>query len=132
LLTAQLPDVALEEILSGATPQDVAIKNQLVDLRNAGSIIDRGATEADVVTVARVVRGPTGAVVGAVEVLIPQYRAKIEDVMPLIDEAVAALSNQLGSPRSGLAAEVTKEVIGSEELAMGVLSPGIQAIGLQK
>ena len=51
LLTAQLPDTALNEILATNTPQDVAIKNQLNELRSSGLIIDRGAIEVDVVAI---------------------------------------------------------------------------------
>ena len=132
LLTAQLPDAALEEILAGNTPQDVAIKNQLNELRSNGLIIDRGAIEADVVTISKVVRGNTGGVIGAIEVLVPQYRAKVEDIMSMIDEAVQGLCTQLGSPKVGLAAEVQKEITGSEDLAMGVVTAGANEISATK
>jgi DNA-binding IclR family transcriptional regulator len=113
LLTAQLPDAVLAELLATNTPQDAAIKNQLSELRSSGQLIDRGATEADVISICRLVRGSRGDVVGAVEVLIPQYRAKIEGVMPSIDEAVSALSAAMGAGRNnngGLASSMEKEV----------------------
>ena len=96
LLLAQLPDATLAEILSGNTPQDAAIRNQLVELRTSGQILDRAATEAEVVAVARVIRGVNNDVIGALEVLIPQYRAKLENVTPAIEEAANAISTAMG------------------------------------
>ncbi len=120
LLTAQLPDSILSEILATNTPQDAAIKNQLTELRNSGQIIDRGATEADVVTISRVVRGLNNEVVGAIEVIIPQYRAKIEALLAQIDEAAASLSNALGSMSvgslgGGISAAIEKTVTSTPE-----------------
>ncbi|RMG43098.1 MAG: IclR family transcriptional regulator [Candidatus Dadabacteria bacterium] len=113
LLTAQLPDAVLSELLAGNTPQDAAIKSQLNELRNSGQIVDRAALEADVVTIARVIRGNNNNVIGAIEVMIPQYRAKIDSVMPYISEAAAKLSEALGASAStGLAGAVEKEVSG--------------------
>jgi DNA-binding IclR family transcriptional regulator len=97
LLTAQLSDMALNDILAGNTVQDVAIRNQLVELRSTGQIIDRGAIEADVVF-------------GAIEVLVPQYRAKIDAIMPKIEEAATALSTALGATRSA-APTIEKEIV---------------------
>ena len=110
LLTAQLPDAVLSEILSGNTPQDAAVKNQLNELRTSGQIVDRGAIEADVVSIARVVMGNKNEVVGAIEVLVPQYRAKVENLMPAIETATEKLSTSLGASREGLAASLEKEV----------------------
>lgn len=111
LLTAQMSDASLAEILGGDTPQDVAIKSQLTELRSSGQIIDRGAIEADVVSMCRVVRGMNGEVVGAIELLVPQYRAtKIEATAAMLEEAASNLSNALGSYRVALATSVEKEV----------------------
>ncbi|MBN8549471.1 MAG: IclR family transcriptional regulator [Deltaproteobacteria bacterium] len=110
LLTAQLSDAVLAELLASNTPQDAAIRNQLNELRNGGQIIDRGAIEPDVVSISKVIRGAKNEVVGAIEVLIPQYRAKVEALMPQIDEAVTALSNALGATRGTLSSSVEKEV----------------------
>ncbi len=117
LLTAQLSDAVLAEILATNTPQDAAIKNQLHELRNTGQIIDRGAIEADVVSMARIVRGAKNEVVGAIEILAPQYRAKVENLTPILEEAATALSNALGAAaRTGLAASMEKEITkGAEE-----------------
>jgi DNA-binding IclR family transcriptional regulator len=111
LLTAQLADTTLNEILAGNTVQDVAIRNQLAELRTAGQIIDRGAIEADVVSISKIIRGNNNEVVGAIEVLVPQYRAKIDAIMPKIDEAAAALSMALGASKTGLATSLEKEVV---------------------
>jgi IclR family KDG regulon transcriptional repressor len=110
LLTAQLPDNVLSEILASNTPQDAAIKNQLNELRSSGMIIDRGATEADVVSISKVIKGTKDEVVGAVELLIPQYRAKIEATMSQVEEAAQDLSTALGASKESLAASVEKEV----------------------
>lgn len=125
LLTAQQPDSMLEEVLAGNTPQDVAIRNQLNELRTNGQIVDRGAIEADVVSVVKIVRGNKGDVIGALEVLVPQYRAKIEEIAPMIDEAVKELSTAMGSPKTGLAAAVQKEVTGASDV-IGVVTPSGQ------
>ncbi len=109
LLTAQLPDAQLQELLAGNTPQDAAIKSQLAELRNSGSIIDRGAIEADVVSISKIVRGANNEVVGAIEVLTPHYRAKIENLIPMIEEAAKQLSASLGSAnKAGLVASIEK------------------------
>ncbi len=110
LLTAQLSDMALNDILAGNTVQDVAIRNQLVELRSTGQIIDRGAIEADVVSICKIVRGNNNEVVGAIEVLVPQYRAKIDAIMPKIEEAATALSTALGATRS-TAPTIEKEIV---------------------
>lgn len=111
LLTAQLPDEQLNEILSENTPQDAAIRNQLGELRNSGIIIDRGAIEADVVSIARTVRGSSGQIMAAVEVLVPQYRAKVESIMNPIAETAEELSISIGQPKETLAKTIEKEVI---------------------
>lgn len=118
LLTAQLSDAVLGELLAANTPQDAAIKSQLNELRNSGQIIDRGAVEADVVSISKVIRGLKGEVVGAIEVLIPQYRAKVEDLMPAIDEAAQALSTSLGSMKSGLSAQMEREVVAPSHMSL--------------
>jgi DNA-binding IclR family transcriptional regulator len=111
LLTAQLPDAILAELLATNTPQDAAIKNQLAEFRNSGQTIDRAATEPDVVSISLIVRGHTGDVVGALEVLIPQYRADIDAIVPAIKEAAENLSSALGgSERPGLSASIEREV----------------------
>lgn len=110
LLTAQLPDATLAEVLSANTAQDAAIKTQLVELRSTGQIIDRGAIEADVVAISRIIRGNNNEVVGAVEVLVPQYRAKLDIVLPKLEEAATQLSTALGAVRGGLSLALEKEV----------------------
>jgi DNA-binding IclR family transcriptional regulator len=113
LLTAQLNDAVLAEILSGNTPQDVSIRNQLSELRSTGQITDRGGVEADVVALARVVRGHNNEVVGAIELLAPQYRGKVEVLSPMVEEAAQALSHALGANQQGarsLSATVEREV----------------------
>jgi IclR family KDG regulon transcriptional repressor len=109
LLTAHLSDAALTELLAANTAQDAAIKTQLAELRSTGQIVDRGAIEADVVSICRVVRGNNNEVLGAIEILVPQYRAKTDAIMPKLDEAAAMLSMALGASRASLAVE--REVV---------------------
>jgi len=132
LLTAHLSDAALAEILASNTVQDVAIKTQLAELRASGQIVDRGAIEADVVSISRVVRGNNNEVVGAIEVLAPQYRAKIDALIPKIEEAATQLSTALGAMKTSGVATIEKEVIpsqpapGQPQIPAGTMStPGI-------
>jgi DNA-binding IclR family transcriptional regulator len=111
LLTAQLPDATLNEILAGNTVQDVAIRTQLAELRSTGQIVDRGAIEADVVSICRIVRGNNNEAVGAIEVLVPQYRAKLDLITPKLEEAASALSTALGATKAGLTTSLEKEVV---------------------
>lgn len=110
LLTGQLSDVVLAEILTGNTPQDAAIRNQLPDLRSSGQIVDRGAIEADVVSLAKIVRGNAGEVVGAIEILAPQYRAKVESLSASIDQTSTELATTLGFSKTPLAAGMEREI----------------------
>lgn len=119
LLTAQLPDSMLEEVLMGNTPQDAAIRNQLHELRTSGQSIDRGAIEADVVSIAKLVRGSKNEPIAAIEVLIPQYRAKVDECLSKIDEAAGALSTAMGAAaKAGLRAAIEKEYT-AESTAIG-------------
>lgn len=115
LLTAQLSDAVLAEVLAGNTPQDAAIKNQLNELRTSGQIVDKGATEADVISISKIVRGSRGEVLGAVELMAPQHRAKIDMLVQQLDEAVQTLSAAMGSQgnakKSGLMGSMEKEVV---------------------
>lgn len=121
LLTAQLSDTLLAEILATNTPQDAAIRNALQELRTSGQITDRGAIEGDVVALARVVRGTTNEIVGAIEVLAPQYRAKPEAISPRLEEAATSLSAVLGSSKShgpsDLPRGIEKEILPSQSAA---------------
>lgn len=131
LLTAQLSDTVLADVLSANTVQDAAIKAQLSELRSSGQIIDRGAIEADVVSVCRVVRGNNNEVVGAIEVLIPQYRAKLDTLAAKIEEAANALSTALGATKLGLATAVEKEVVApAAGIAAAPVQPQAQAQAL--
>jgi IclR family KDG regulon transcriptional repressor len=114
LLTAHLSDAVLNEVLAANTPQDAAIRNQLNELRSTGHIIDRGVIEPDVIAISKVFRGSNSNVIGAIEVLVPQYRAKIEALMPQIEEAAGALSTALGAQRKTLSATMEREVVSGE------------------
>ena len=133
LLTAQLSDATLTEVLAANTVQDAAIRSQLQELRTSGQIIDRGAIEADVISISRVVRGNNNEVVGAIEVLVPQYRAKIDALVPKIEEAAAKLSTALGAARTaGLTSAVEKEVVPTQTTQTQVpTAPGSATTGAQ-
>jgi DNA-binding IclR family transcriptional regulator len=117
LLTAQLSDTVLAEVLASNTVQDAAIRTQLNELRTSGQIIDRGAIEADVISIARIVRGNNNEVMGAIEVLIPQYRAKVDALLPKIEEAANQLSMALGASRTAapISAALEKEVVPAQQ-----------------
>jgi len=124
LLLAQLSDAVLAELLATNTPQDAAIKNQCHELRSSGQIIDRGAIEADVVSIVRVVRGLNNEVVGAIEMLVPQYRAKTETLLPMLEEATTALSQSLGSV-AGISA-VSESAVPRPIMAGGTLEEALE------
>lgn len=125
LLTAFLSDAMLAELLATNTPQDAAIRNALSDLRSSGLIIDRGAIEAEVVALAKVVRGASNEVVGAVEVLVPQYRVKLDETQALLEEAAAKLSTALGAAgRHGLTSSVEKEVSSGTAVPVSAVGAG--------
>jgi IclR family KDG regulon transcriptional repressor len=121
LLTAQLNDTQLADLLSGNTPQDAAIKNQLNELRSSGQIVDRGATEADVVSVCKIVRGQNKQVCCAIEVLAPQYRANVDNLIAQLEKAADNLSASLGAAKNSLATAIEKEVIGKLSVDMGTM-----------
>lgn len=111
LLTAQLSDAVLDEVLAGNTPQDAAIRSQLSELRTSGVIVDRGAIEADVVTISHIIRGTDGQVVGAIEVVGPQYRTETETIAPQVKEAAESLSAALGAIPAGLVSSLQREIV---------------------
>ncbi|MCB0336514.1 MAG: IclR family transcriptional regulator [Bdellovibrionales bacterium] len=127
LLTAQLPDNLLSEVLAGSTPQDAAIKNQLGELRSTGQLIDRGAIEADVISIVQVVRGEGNRSIAAVEVLVPQYRSNTDTIMPQIQECVKELSMAMGSHTSSLVAAIEKEILVDEEEGTEITVSGMTA-----
>jgi IclR family KDG regulon transcriptional repressor len=111
LLTAQLSDSILSEILATDTPADVAIRNHLAELRTTGQMIDKGGVEADVVSISKVIRGTSNEVIGAIELLAPQYRARVETLLPMVEEAAQAISSSLGATKPALAATLERETI---------------------
>lgn len=120
LLLAQLGDQLLQEILAGNTTQDAALKNQLTELRNTGQVVDKGISETDVVTISKIVRGANSEIVGAIEILVPQYRARIDAIQPIIDEAVQTLSQSLGALSKGLVSAIEKEVVAGSVQQQGI------------
>lgn len=110
LLMANLPDAMLNELLATNTPQDAAIRGQMNELRTSGQIADRGVIESDVIAIAKIVRGQKNEIVAAIEVTIPQYRAKLEAITPLLDKAALELSTSLGSSKTTLTSSIEKEV----------------------
>ena len=132
LLVAQMTDAALNEMLNGNAPQDAAIKNSLAELRKTGLMLDRAAIEADVVSMSKIVAGVNNVVVGAIEIIAPQYRAKSEVIVPALEEAASQLSTSLGSLRQGalqasLANKIEKDVTGSS-IASSTTTSGSRVI----
>lgn len=120
LLTAHLTDEQLAEELKDDTPQDAAIRNQLTELRTNGVLIDRGGLEADVVCISHVVKSLNGRALGAVEVIVPQYRAKIDQILSPITVAVESLSSAFGAEvrQKTLAELIEKEVVPAEDIPL--------------
>jgi IclR family transcriptional regulator, KDG regulon repressor len=115
LLTSHLPDSELETLLNGNTPQDVAIKGKLAEMRAQGYLIDRGARDPEVLSICHVIRGVDERIVGAIEVQIPQYRAKTEDCLSEVKRAAEEISRSLGSlGRSSTENRIEKTVVASK------------------
>lgn len=111
LLVSQMSDKNLNQLLSENTPQDAAIKSQLTDLRKNEMILDKGGIEPDVVLISVIVRDYVQNVAGAIEVVMPHYRANVDAVIKIIKEAQNDLSSVLGSIKGGLASAVEKEIV---------------------
>jgi IclR family transcriptional regulator, KDG regulon repressor len=116
LLSSFLPDSELSEFLAGDAPQDVGMRNQVSELRTSGQIVDKGGIEADVLSLSRIVRGFGGEVIAAIEVLAPQYRAKVDVLQPALEGAATTLSQALGNVRVPLTASIEKEIIPSSHV----------------
>ncbi|MCI5065156.1 IclR family transcriptional regulator [bacterium] len=108
LLTAQLSDAALDEILAPNTAQDAAIRNQLSELRGSGKVLDKGATEAEVVALSQVVRGTGNTIVGAIEVLAPQFRVNVSALEEALERSATELSSALGGTKATLSGAIEK------------------------
>ncbi len=113
LLTAQLSDAVLAEMLAANSPQDAAIRTQLQELRTNGSIVDRGASEPDVISVAKILRGSDNEVVGALEIVAPQYRSKSDMMMAALEETAALISQSLGVQTQSLSRTIQRDVVSS-------------------
>jgi IclR family KDG regulon transcriptional repressor len=120
LLLAQLNDSDLEEILAPNTPQDAAIRNQLNDLRTQGLIVDRGAIEPDCVAICKVIRGDKGRVLGAIELVCPQYRSRVEELTSAVEDAAEKLSAIMGHSRKSLASAIEMDIVGERAAESGI------------
>ena len=83
-------------------------------MRTTGQIIDRGASEADVISVSRIIKDGSGAAVGAIEIVAPQYRAKPETFVAALEDAATKLSHALGSVRLGVASSSLSSALEKE------------------
>ncbi len=118
LLLAHLPDEKLEQMLSTNTPQEAAVRNQLVEIRTTGKIIDRGGIEPEVVCISQIFKG-AGGFVGAIEVLSPQFRAKIDGISDSLEKSIKLLSKNLGASATNLSSKIVKEVVNSPKVVPG-------------
>lgn len=113
LLLAQLPESSLADYIGAADA--ASLKTQLAEMRSTGCAVERSGPDGEIVSIAKVVRGVRSEVVGAIEVLAPQYRVKPETVMPVLEETATLLSQTLGAVKGGLVSSVEKEVVRARE-----------------
>jgi len=113
LLLAQLSDAVLVDYI-GAT-EAAALKPQLQEFRTSGSAVERSGPDGEVVCISKLVRGVRSEVVGAIEVMAPQFRVKTETIVPILEEIASALSLTLGAIKGGLVSSVEKEVVRAKE-----------------
>jgi len=112
LLTAQLTDTVLDELLATNTSQDAAIRTQLSELRKTGKTVDKGGIEAEVCAFSQIVKGTGNTVVGAIEILAPQFRANSTEIETALNNATEELSKSLGGAvKAGLAQSLEKDVV---------------------
>jgi IclR family KDG regulon transcriptional repressor len=116
LLLAQLPDATLADYLGSPNAEIAALKTQLAELKAAGTCVERFGPDNEVVAISRVVRGVRSEVVGAIEILAPQYRVKPEAIMPIVEEIANSLSQTLGAVKGGLISSIEKEVVRAKEM----------------
>lgn len=91
LLLSSLSDNILDEMFAN----EDKFKKEITDLRTSDSNIDDCKLEDEVVTITKLVSNHRG-VVGAIEVLIPKYRANVENLMPIVNQCASDLSKALG------------------------------------
>lgn len=107
LLLSTLQDSALDEIFANNNQ----MKKQIIDMRASDSCVDDCKSESEVVCISRLISNHRG-VVGAIEVLVPKYRANVESMMPTINQISNDLSKALGvnaSFKPKLQANIEKE-----------------------
>ncbi len=114
LLLSQLPEATLADYLGAS--ESAALKTSLAELRTTGSTIERFGPENEVVSISKIVRGVRSEVVGAIEVLAPNYRVKPETIMPILEETSTLLSQTLGAIKGGLVSSIEKEVVRAKDL----------------
>lgn len=111
LLLSSLSDSILDELFAN----DMQTKKQIIELRQSSSNIDECKSESEVVCISKLISNHRG-VVGAIEVLIPKYRANIESAMPIINQISNDLSKALGvnaTFKPKLQANIEKEHLAS-------------------
>lgn len=107
LLLSSLSDSIIDEMFAN----DGQTKKQIIEMRSSNVEIDDCKMENDVVSISRLVSNHRGTV-GAVEVLVPKYRANIDNIMPIINQISDDLSKVLGvnaSFKPKLQANIEKE-----------------------
>lgn len=114
LLLAQMPEAMLADYLGAA--DSAALKTQLAEFRTSGSAVERSGPESEMVSISKIVRGVRSEVVGAIEVLAPNYRVKPETILPILEETSLMLSQTLGAIKGGLVSSIEKEVVRAKDL----------------
>ncbi len=106
LILSSFPESTIDEMY----PTDTSLKRKLDELRSSDTVINKDFDD-DVITICKLVSNHRG-VVGAIEVMVPKYRANIDDILPQINQTATSLSKVLGinaSFKPKLQASIEKE-----------------------
>ncbi len=118
LLLSSLSDTILNEIIPNETPS----KKQILDLKSSNILVDEGKEDSEVISISRLVSNHRG-IVGAIEVLVPRYRADISQITPKVNQFADELSKALGvnaSFKPRLQATIEKELSTSASISKNI------------
>ena len=111
LLMAQLPEDQIKEVCSNES----TVYKKINDLKSKEKHVDNAKLDKDVVCFSQVVRGLSNSVIGAIEVMVPQYRVNETQVTREMSVAANRISELFAGDSIPLNSKIEKEVSGKKE-----------------